>query len=87
MTSAVKPKVREKKTVRWVEDEKLEAIRFFETDNDGNEVTSDLVHDVKMMDEQEGVTLAMHLEQEMEEDIEWYEDIRESLSSKSLLLS
>ncbi|KAK4693797.1 hypothetical protein P7C70_g8863, partial [Phenoliferia sp. Uapishka_3] len=71
---------RVKKSVRWETDENLEKIRFIEKaiyDGDDEEgfQGDQSVEAVRMMEEQEGQTLSMHLDQDMEEDVEWYEPI------------
>ncbi|KAL8276466.1 hypothetical protein RQP46_011116 [Phenoliferia psychrophenolica] len=70
---------KEKKSVRWETEEKLEAIRFIESRLDDMDDDDDMgdhgIEAVRMMEEQEGQTLSLHLEDVMEEDIAWYDPI------------
>ncbi|BGP14866.1 hypothetical protein JCM10213_003778 [Rhodosporidiobolus nylandii] len=69
---------KKKKSVRWKEGEDLEAVKYIDKavyDGDevaGGEDTADYMRDMNM---QEGQTLQMHLDVEMDEDMEWYEPI------------
>ncbi|GAA6031024.1 hypothetical protein JCM8097_003966 [Rhodosporidiobolus ruineniae] len=61
-----------KKVVRWKPDEELEMVREIEAREVPNKGGVEEEGDARNMDAQEGVSLGMHLDQEMDEEIEYY---------------
>ncbi|GAA5893736.1 hypothetical protein JCM8208_001231 [Rhodotorula glutinis] len=77
--------VRVRKTVKWAEESELEQIKWIEKavygDEDGQEIATvtaegeSLDESLHLMQEQEGLSLAMHFEEDFEELIDWYEPV------------
>ncbi|GAA5918571.1 hypothetical protein JCM1841_003308 [Sporobolomyces salmonicolor] len=79
---------KEKKSVRWREDDELEQVKYIERavyeDEQNGEAASarigegeDAMENFRIMELQEGMSHTMHLEEEdeMEEEIDWYEPV------------
>ncbi|GAA5857481.1 hypothetical protein JCM9279_007302 [Rhodotorula babjevae] len=81
--------VRVRKTVRWADDDELEKVKWIEKavygDEDGHEIATvtaegeSLDESLHLMQEQEGLSLAMHFEEDFEEVIDWYEPVEVAL--------
>ncbi|GAA5936142.1 hypothetical protein JCM3775_003594 [Rhodotorula graminis] len=77
--------VRVRKKVSWAEESELEKIKWIEKavygDEDGHEIATvtaegeSLDESLHLMQEQEGLSLAMHFEEDFEELIDWYEPV------------
>ncbi|GAA5888332.1 hypothetical protein JCM5296_003290 [Sporobolomyces johnsonii] len=77
---------KEKKSVRWREDDELVQIKYieravYEDEQNGAAASArigegeDAMENFRYMEQQEGMSHTMHLEDEMEEEIDWYEPV------------